>query len=361
MLLTKSLDAADSGGRALLSRLYRQALADLLGDNLITYEIPNSRPQSAAVLSALRGHIDGLNTQVLRDLLERVQTANVTSVFVDGSNLGAFVALARRHFPRLELITFFHNVEAVFFLGALRQARTPRAAGVLAANYLAERMAVRHSDKLVCMSARDSRRLQTLYGRPATHIAPLSMVDAMPPHFDASPGSDIDPFALFVGGNFYANREGVLWFARQVAPRIAIDTVIVGHGLDELRSQLAPGSRVRVIGSVDCLAPWYRDALVVIAPVFAGSGMKTKVAEALMFGKKVIGTPEAFAGYEEVAARAGWVCHDADEFVAAISEARATTAVTCDPQLRSLYEERFSYSAARSRLADILHCGPGRS
>ena len=33
-------------------------------------------------------------------------------------------------------------------------------------------------------------------------------------------------------------------------------------------------------------------------PIFEGSGMKLKTCEALMFGKNIIGTPEAFAGYD---------------------------------------------------------------
>ena len=82
--------------------------------------------------------------------------------------------------------------------------------------------------------------------------------------------------------------------------------------------------------------------------------MKTKVAEALMFGKKIIGTPEAFSGYGEVADRAGWVCTTADQFVVAIEDAASTIAKSFDPDLRALYEDKYSYPAARSRLARIL-------
>ena len=57
---------------------------------------------------------------------------------------------------------------------------------------------------------------------------------------------------------------------------------------------------------------------VVIAPIFDGSGMKTKVAEALMYGKRIIGTREAFSGYEDIAEEVGWVCNTKEEFVAAL-------------------------------------------
>jgi len=36
----------------------------------------------------------------------------------------------------------------------------------------------------------------------------------------------------------------------------------------------------------------------VILPIISGSGMKTKTAEALMYGKSIIGIKEAFEGYK---------------------------------------------------------------
>ena len=91
-----------------------------------------------------------------------------------------------------------------------------------------------------------------------------------------------------------------------------------------------------------------------LPPFFDGSGMKTKVAEALMFGKKIIGTPEAFTGYEEIAEQAGCVCHSVDEFVDAIDSEAETVNGGFNPILRTIYDEKYSYAAARSRLNSIL-------
>jgi polysaccharide biosynthesis protein PslH len=106
---------------------------------------------------------------------------------------------------------------------------------------------------------------------------------------------------------------------------------------------------------VDSLAEWYRNAHFVIAPIFDGSGMKTKVAEALMFGKKIIGTPEAFSGYEDVADRAGQICKSADDFVSAINSADEMVKDSFDTELRAIYESSFSLAAAHMRLKVILN------
>jgi len=83
--------------------------------------------------------------------------------------------------------------------------------------------------------------------------------------------------------------------------------------------------------------------------------MKTKVAEALMFGKKIVGTPEAFSGYEDIADKVGRICITADDFVSAISSVDAVVKEPFDTELRSIYESRFSLAAARMRLEDILN------
>jgi glycosyltransferase involved in cell wall biosynthesis len=363
MLLTNKLHASPRGGRELLCKLNHDALKEIYGNRLVLLELPVSRLNGMkSVVGAFRGYIDGLNNDVIRKALQTIQTENIGKIFVDGSNLGAFVKIVKRELPNVEISTFFHNVEARFFLGALRQTTALRAAlralGILIVNYLAERKAVRYSDKVICLGERDSRLLQKLFGRAATHVSPMALHDTLPkkPEFSASETGEKphEKFALFVGGVFYANRAGITWFIDHVVPRIDIRIFIVGRGFDDFRPQLERRGKVVVVGAVDNLSEWYLNAQFVIAPIFDGSGMKTKIAEALMYGKKIVGTPEAFSGYEEIADRAGWVCESADDFVDAIRRATDSVIEPFAPDLRTLYEERHSYPAARFRLAKIL-------
>lgn len=354
MLVTNRLQDAPAGGRELLCKLNHDALKDIYGDRLVLLELPRGRLRSLkSIINAFRGHIDGLNTATIATALKNIKTENISKIFVDGSNLGGFVRAVKFRFPQVEISTFFHNVEARFFLGSLRQTRSLHALAVLMANYLAERKAVRYSDKIICLSDRDSDLLKKLYGRAATHVSPMALQDKLPAGHDLSPNPPDEKFALFVGGVFYANRAGISWFVKHVVPHIQIKTCIVGRGFEDLKYELEREGKVEVVGAVDSLAKWYRNAYFVIAPIFDGSGMKTKVAEALMFGKKIIGTPEAFSGYEEVADRAGHICTSADDFVSAINIAKDAFVKPFDPELRAIYEEKYSYPAARSRLADI--------
>jgi glycosyltransferase involved in cell wall biosynthesis len=360
LMVTAAGTSAPGGGRDLLSRLLRDCLEAQFGEGFAT-ALLSRQDASASRVDGLRGYLDGLDRTVVAGIVARIRAERIGRVFIDGSNLGRLAAAIKREVPSAQILTFFHNVEARFFLGSLRRERSVHAAGVMAANYVAERLAVRYSDRLITLSERDSAALRRLYGRGATDILPMAMADRLSGASadEALVGEDAP--LLFVGGSFYANKDGIAWFAREVAPRLPIRTIVVGHGMDELRPAIEQEGKVEVVGGVDSLSPWYGDARVAIAPIFDGSGMKTKVAEALMFGKRIIGTREAFAGYEAIAGQAGWICETPDEFVAAVDEARALPIRRLDPALRAIYERDHSKAAMQARLGRILgSAAPGR-
>jgi polysaccharide biosynthesis protein PslH len=355
MLVTSRIPPGPVGGRELLSRLHRDCLEALLGGDLVVRELPvGTAPGWRSGWRALHGFIDGITPEVVDEIVASARTGKVGRLFLNGSNLGHLAWAAKKHLPGVEVLTFFHNVEARFFLGSLKQRRNPRGLGVLLANYMAERKAVRHSDRLIVLSERDSRGLARLYGRGGTDILPMAMEDKRDPQQDERGFADRGEYVLFVGGAFYANQTGIKWFVDHVVPEIGMATYIVGRGLDRMRGRLERDGKVVVVGQVESLGEWYSNAKAVVAPIFDGSGMKTKVAEALMFGKMVVGTSEAFSGYEEVGGKAGLACDTKEEFVAALRHIEAMPTRKFDPELRALYERFYSREAAMARLGRIL-------
>jgi polysaccharide biosynthesis protein PslH len=160
---------------------------------------------------------------------------------------------------------------------------------------------------------------------------------------------------LFVGGAFYANVQAALWLAQEVAPHLPVPTVIAGSGLDRWAGQLQQtDGRTIVTGRVADLAPWYRQARLVLAPVFDGSGMKTKVAEAWMHGKFVVGTPEAFTGYDNRPPGAAAVCDTAPAFVAEVVQALGRPLPQTDPCWQALHDEHYSPRAMERQLRALF-------
>ena len=341
------------GGREQLSRLHLRALSDLLGDRLETILLPR-RPLSgaAAVRAVVSGRIDGTDRVTEQSILAHIVDRAIDTVWLDGSNLGVLARAIKCRYPTVDVATFFHNVESRFFIGALRQRPGPRALGVVAATYFAERMAVRSSDRRVALNTRDSNLLHRLYGRAATDLLPMAIPCPAGSAGAESPAPVMGDYLLFVGSGFYANQAGILWFARHVAPHVSIPTLIVGRGLEMLGPALAASPNIELVGEVGDLGPYYRHATAVVAPIFDGSGMKTKVAEALMHGKRVVGTREAFVGYEEIGT--GALCSTPEQFVSEINAMGAAPPLAFDPRLRELYEANYSSTALEVRLRKIV-------
>lgn len=355
LLVTKKLDESPNGGRELLCKLNYDTLREIYGDGLTLYELePDISAGIAKYTNALRGYIDGLSVETVAEILEKIKVGGIGKLFIDGSNLGSLAKIVKKRFPGVKIYTFFHNVESAFFWGAFTQALTPKSLAVLAVNFLAERRSVSYSDHIICLSPRDSAMLKHVFGRKADHLSAMAMQDKYKGSAVPLKYPEDERYVLFVGGVFYANLAGIRWFVDNVASRIQIKVVVVGRGFEQYKDELERNGNIEVVGTVDSMAQWYLNAEFVIAPIFGGSGMKTKVAEALMFGKKIIGTPEAFSGYESVTKRVGCICEDAGQFETAIEAVSAIDNARFDADLRHIYENNYSIDAARRRLLDIM-------
>ena len=343
------------GGRQQLASLNREVLARLFGDKCLSYNIPVMDLRSlSSVIKRQFGYLDGLSNAVVAEVLEIVEQENVKQVFIDGSNLGKLAQAIKKRFPAIRIITFCHNVESRFFWGAFRSKPSLRTFGVAFANYFAERAASRFSDVLLCLTRRDADQFRKIYGARKIEITPLCIKD----DFEQTPDDTAPPlepgYALFVGGTFYANVDGVRWFIKHVMPRVELKLCIAGQGFEQYRQELEAVPGVKVLGRVGNLGPLYRHAAFAIAPIFDGSGMKTKVSEALMYGKPILATSEAVVGYEDVIDQMGAVCATAEQFVEAINLLVDKPVKPYETRLRSLYLDHYSMIAAQRRMSKVF-------
>jgi glycosyltransferase involved in cell wall biosynthesis len=345
-------DLKDRGGREQLSHLLLENLRNITGDRIEVFRLP--RPQGkTSVLERLFGRIDGITAQSEAELLKRLSAISPDCIFIDGSNLGRFARLLRKTGVTLPIVTFYHNVEARFFFDALRAAPSVHALGVLIANTIAERWAAKYSQRRVLLNERDARLHARLYRRPGTDMLPIALRDQYDPTVAEAARPWGKPYALFVGGGFYANVEGMAWYAEKVAPHAPLDTVVIGRGMDLHRTRLEQWGGVHVVGEVDELACWYAHAQIIVAPILSGSGMKTKTAEALMHGKPIAGTAEAFEGYDIVAQDGLICCTKPADFLEAL-QGSVMVEAGFDPELRKRYIQYHSVNSMREKLKKIL-------
>jgi glycosyltransferase involved in cell wall biosynthesis len=129
---------------------------------------------------------------------------------------------------------------------------------------------------------------------------------------------------LFVGGKIDLNVRGLLTFVAEAWPAIAARCPdarleIAGGicGVSEI-ARLATGSggRITLVGKFERSEDVYDGPAAMICPLWAGSGLKIKMVEALAHGKATVGTPVAAQGLTDGANRAFVLARTAQDFVA---------------------------------------------
>lgn len=159
-----------------------------------------------------------------------------------------------------------------------------------------ETNAIMYSDDIVTLTERDAAYVKRVNNRSKVTILPSSMEDKME-NVNGYVAQTLlvkvkCPQLLFVGSYFYANVNGLSWFIERILPQVNAKLIVVGANMDKL--SFKNNEKLEIHGFVDDLGEYYRNCDVVIAPIFEGSGMKTKTTEALMWGKYIIGTNESF-------------------------------------------------------------------
>lgn len=157
---------------------------------------------------------------------------------------------------------------------------------------------------------------------------------------------------LFVGSRTAPNSDGLRWFLetawpqlRAAAPALRLD--VVGTVAADFSGSAVPDG-VHLHGLVPDLAPFYRQAGIVISPLRFGSGLKIKLVEALAWGKPTVVTPVTLQGVEEVCGPAVLVAETAEGLVAAIRALRGDAALRArlSRRARAVVAEHFSADAA---------------
>jgi len=160
-------------------------------------------------------------------------------------------------------------------------------------------------DQVVITSQRDKDALEALADRylpsPARR-APVSVVtngvdlELFQPARDASPRDGRT--VTFTGKmSYHANVAAVLYFAREVLPRIwavepEVRFQVVGKDPPEAVRQLAADGRIEVTGYVDDLRGYLGRATAAVCPVRYAVGVQFKALEAMALATPVVTTPQ---------------------------------------------------------------------
>ena len=280
------------------------------------------------------------------------------------------VALVSRHYVASEMLPLLReyapNARVLFDtvdLHYLRERRAAELGGDAAAMRAAMRTRerelalIRDADATLVVS--EVERALLAVDAPGADVRVLSNL-----HRDAPPGPAWSQRKglLFVGGFRHPpNVDAVLWFAREVFPRIratqpSLGFDCVGGDVPPEIAQLADIPGVRIHGHVPDLQPLLDGARVSIAPLRYGAGVKGKVNQAMAHGLPVVATSAAVEGMHLRDGEDVLVADDAAAFADAVRRLHGDDALwsRLSANGRDNVARHFSLDAARAVVRELF-------
>lgn len=343
------IDKIQTGGDSVNKR-NEDLLREIFAEYFDVYYITDP---TNTVFDKLRGYLGGITKKNIIEISDIISRKNIECVFLSQSFYGKLCKEIRKKYPSIKVITFYHNIETHYAKEYVRTSGLTHYPFYLLATYN-EKQTIKYSDFKFVLNERDSLLMHNIYGVVSDFQLPVSYQDAFDNNkIKINPNNPIK--ILFVGTAFFGNIPGIQFFVNEVMPNINAELLIVGKGMEDYKVQLERSKSIQVFGFVDDLSSLYYDASVIIAPIFSGGGMKTKIAEALMYGKTVIGTKEAFEGYKRKLG-VTYECNSAEEFIDCINKMEEIMNLSpFNVQARKIYEENYDNKVLRIGLMNFFN------
>lgn len=259
------------------------------------------------------------NTRSLKNKLKQLLQNDYDFVWFDGSHYGGFLEFVKR--KGLPVVCFFHNIEVDFYNSKANTTKKMLDKLFVSFIKMNETKSVNNADFRIVLNERDKTRLYEAYGKYADYILPTSFNTISDRILNQTIDSKSVPYLLFVGSNFYANREALDYIFKKIAPYIKYKIKVVGSVCNSYSSDVESiPNNVELVGRVDNLLPYYSNALAVISPILSGAGTKTKTIEAIAHGKFIIGSSEALKGIpEKYYSKIGILCECDEDYIRAVN------------------------------------------
>lgn len=331
----------------------------ILGDENVDCYFVNDTRKKHSLLSLLYavllfpfGYFNGLTPSKVKKIIEMSELYDY--LFINTSVLGIIAKRLKESRYKGKIITFFHNVESLYYENRVSK-RLPFRNVIIDCAARNDRYSIRYSDVAVGLCPRDADIIKALYGKSFDFLSPITFEDKCKDKcFDTSARTSSRPKCYFIGSNFPANAEGVLWFVSNVLPYVDIDFKIIGKDMDLLKHSHKCLASVDVYANVPDLSPFFEEADFMVYPIFSGSGMKVKTCEALMYGKNILGTTETFEGYDINIEACGRLCNTAEEYISAMTHFCSNPVKRFNAYSRTEYETKYSVTSALAVFKEIF-------
>ena len=217
-----------------------------------------------------------------------------------------------------------------------------------------EVMATRRFDRIVTMTEEDARYLRSY--SPSLDIRAIP-IGIDPEEFRPLASEPNAVLKVIFLGNFRhtPNVEAARFVATEMAPYFpGIQFVVAG---DKLPQDFNPPNNVQCPGYVPDLRSLYRAPnMIVVAPLFSGTGQRSKLLEAFSMACPVIATSVAAYGYPASSGRELFIANSPAEFRNALSQLIASERLRTEVGLagRKMIEKHLNWSQIAPRFLEVV-------
>lgn len=358
------------------SQVHYKVLEDKFGkDNIYTVDLRLFEPKQkkhyiaygkyknkfSRICQWLQGNTMYISNHTIANICKLIKKNNIELVFIEDSVFGSLVKKIKMQFPRMKVISFYHDMGADLFV---QWAKRENWMGKIECklSIYQEKLNQKYSDINIVFNQRDAMLYEQYYGEKPDAVIPISTpVPVLNKNIAEWQEENTEIVQiLFVGSKYYPNIVGIKWFYNNVLPGLKpnIQINIVGRGTELLKKEFTD-SRIRIYGGVESLAPYYLGADIVIAPLFDGGGMKTKTVEALSYGKCIVATDEGLEGFWEemddaVRNKIVFKINSIEEWIKVLNKLSFHRNKKFNESVYELFVRRFSYEATKKAMWNIL-------
>ncbi len=368
----------DSSGAKTSARAHYKTLQNLYGSenvNLIAlvgkskssrvneghFVISNIHNRITMLWNCLRGYPTYIDKVSIQKILSIIYENEPDVLFVDNSIYGKMIQKIKMLYPNISVLAYYHDVKAKLARDWMKNAPIYKKP-VMLAMLSNEKLTAKYADVNFVLGNREEKLFINAYGKkPEAQLSVYMDIKLSDEFFKKNPNKKKK--ILFFGGYYLPNVHGIDWFINKVYPSLQNKTelIVAGRGMDKLNEKHYP-SGVTIKGYIESIEELYRDADIIISPIFEGGGMKVKVAEAMAFGKIVVGSNESYEGYQEKIPENYWNtlfyrANTADEFTAKINKVLnlSDDKHHFNPKIRELYESGFSEKYAERVISEMIN------
>jgi sugar transferase (PEP-CTERM/EpsH1 system associated) len=165
---------------------------------------------------------------------------------------------------------------------------------------------------------------------------------------------------VFTGAmDYWANVEGVSWFAREVWPLVRARYpdarfLVVGSRPARAVQDLVSCEGVIVTGAVPDVRPYLRRAHVAVAPLRIARGVQNKVLEAMAMRRHVVATPAAAQGIEPLPPADLHLASSALDFAASVNAVLETATPTASLANREFVLKHYDWARNLARFLELV-------